>query len=62
MYVSPYETQITRKEWNLIDLSGILGGIASALTVISAFILQPFVDHLFTMEAISSLFIVKKIN
>ena len=62
MYVNPYLTQITRKEWNLIDLSGILGGIASALTVIAGFFLQPFVDHLFKMKAISSLFIVKQIN
>ena len=45
MVCNPVSNVIKRKEWNLIDLFGVLGGIASTLGVIFTVILNPFADH-----------------
>jgi hypothetical protein len=34
-----------RKEWTIIDMFGVLGGIASTLAVLFTIILKPFADH-----------------
>ena len=45
MVCNPVRNVIKRKEWNLIDLFGVLGGIASTLGVMFTVILNPFADH-----------------
>jgi len=59
MVANPVKNVILRREWNLIDLFGVIGGIISVLTFIFQNLLQPFVDHQFIIKAIQSLYIFK---
>ena len=43
---------ITRKSMNFLDLSGILGGIVTALLIILEVILKPLADHRFILTAL----------
>ncbi len=45
MVCNPVRNVIKRKEWTIIDMFGVLGGIASTLGVIFTVILNPFADH-----------------
>ena len=45
---------------SFLDLFGVVGGIASTLTVIFFTFVVPFADHVFTITAMKTLFIVKQ--
>jgi hypothetical protein len=45
MVCNPVSNVIMRKEWTIIDMFGVLGGIASTLGVFFTLILNPFADH-----------------
>ena len=45
---------------SFLDLFGVVGGIASTLTVIFLVIVAPFADHAFTIIALKTLFVVKQ--
>jgi len=44
---------------NFLDLSGILGGIVTALLIILEFIYKPLADHSFFLTALQSLYVIK---
>jgi len=50
---------ITRYVFNILDLIGMIGGIASVITIFFSTILGPFAEHSFVLKAIQSLFVVK---
>ena len=50
---------ITRKSMNFLDLSGILGGIVTALLIILELIYKPLADHSFFLTALQSLYLIK---
>ncbi len=45
---------------SFLDLFGVVGGIASTLAVIFFTFVVPFADHIFTITAMKTLFIVKQ--
>ena len=49
-----------RYVFNLLDLIGMIGGIASVILIFFSTILGPFAEHSFVLKAIQSLFVVKK--
>ena len=56
---NPVKNIILRREWNIVDLFGVIGGILSVITFIFENLLQPFVNHQFIIKAIQSLYIFK---
>ena len=59
MLANPAENIILRREWNIVDLFGVIGGILSVITFIFENLLKPFVEHQFIIKAIQSLYIFK---
>lgn len=47
---------------NFIDLAGIVGGVQNLIFVMIAFFVTPFADLSYKLQAIESLFIVRKFN
>ena len=45
---------------SFLDLFGVVGGIASTLTVIFLTFVAPFADHAFTITALKTLFVIKQ--
>jgi len=58
--MDPVKRKVKREAWNFLDFLGLVGGISSSISIIFVLTLDPIADHIFVIEAISTLYLVKQ--
>ncbi len=58
-YISPFQTDYTRKVSSIFDILGYIGGIFGIFTPICSMILAPYAEFNFILKLLKKLFLVK---